>query len=91
MKTNVAGLVDNATFKIKSRIGVRIQLPTTYDVFTQKAFTVYAYLTPYYERWNIGQSPDVILTSGGVPVAVAFEPKSNTDLYGTMVGFGVKF
>ena len=91
MKTNVAGLLDNATFHMKSRIGFRAQLPLSYDFYTIKRFKMYAYVTPYYERWNIGQSPQILLTSGGQPVAYAIEPKSHTDLFGSLLGVGVHF
>jgi hypothetical protein len=91
METDIAGLVDNATFKIKSRLGFKASLPVTYDFYSVKSMKMFAFGTPYYERWNIGQSPDVILTQGGVPVAQALEPKSSTDMFGIRVGVGVNF
>jgi hypothetical protein len=40
MKTDIAGLVDVSTFKIKSRPGYRVQLPATYDIYVKKGFAV---------------------------------------------------
>jgi hypothetical protein len=53
--------------------------------------TILTFLTPYYERWNVGGSPAVTLNQGGVPAGVFLEPTSQTDLYGLKVGLGVNF
>ena len=91
METDTAGLTDNATFRIKSRLGFKASLPVTYDFYSGKSMKMFAFGTPYFEAWNIGQSPTVTLTQGGVPVAEAFEPKSSTDMFGIRVGVGVNF
>jgi hypothetical protein len=50
-----------------------------------------AFLTPYYERWNIAASDFITLTKDGVPVDDFFEPKSHTEMYGLKAGFGMSF
>ncbi len=91
MQTNVAGLYDTATFHIRSRAGYRVQLPASYDVYKDEKYKIFTFLTPYYERWNVGQSPVVTLTRGGNPVATGIEPTSHADLYGVKVGVGINF
>ena len=91
METDTAGLTDNATFKIQSRLGYRVELPINYEVYSSKAMKMFVFGTPHYEGWNIGQSPTITLTSGGVPVAMAFEPKSITNIYSIRVGVGFNF
>jgi len=91
METNVSGLIDDASFHIKPRLGFRIELPTSCEVYRTKGMQLSVFGTPYYEQWNIGQSSDVTLTQGGVPVGTAVEPKSNTELYGIKIGLGINF
>ncbi len=91
MKTDIAGLVDEAEFNIRSRLGFRIEVPSSYEIYKTKSYNFLGFVTPYYERWYVGASDTVILTQGGVPVAAAFEPKSHTELYGFKVGVGLNF
>jgi hypothetical protein len=91
MKTNIDHLIDTATFHLESRPGYRFQVPVSYDIYKGKAYRIFTFLTPYYERWNVGRSPNVIVTLGGVPVGVFLEPTSHTDLYGVKAGLGVNF
>lgn len=91
MTTNVAGLYDNARFKLKSRPGYRAEATLSYDAYKKEGLTVSVFGTPYYQRWNIGASSIVYLTQGGTPVRAAYEPKSNTDVYGVRLGMGVNF
>ncbi len=92
MKTDIAGTIDRTTFDIKPRLGWRVQVPMSYELTRTYTYRVFTFLTPFYERWNIGASPDVAATSGGVPTGdVFFEPKSHTDLYGFRLGFGINF
>jgi hypothetical protein len=98
MKTNIAGLTDQAQFKLKSRVGWGAQVPVSYDISpTQndhsgpREYRWFLFMTPYYERWNVGKSGTVIITSGQVPVLSALEPTSHTDLYGVKAGIGVSY
>jgi hypothetical protein len=94
MKTDMAGLTDPTTFNLESRPGFRAELPITVDIYKPKLaekFKVLGFLTPYYQYWGIGASNDVTVTSGGVPVFVSYEPKSNTNIFGLKVGLGVNF
>jgi hypothetical protein len=103
MKTNIAGLTDQAQFNLKSRVGWGVQVPISYDISgkNEKAtdysveaapqFKWFVFMTPYYERWNVGKSGTVIITSGQVPVFSALEPTSHTDLYGVKAGLGVSY
>ncbi len=91
MKTNIDNTIDTTTFNLGSRIGYRVQVPVSYDIYRGKEYNILTFLTPYYERWNVGGSPAVTLTQGGVPAGVSLEPTSQTDLYGLKVGLGVNF
>ena len=91
MTTNSAGLTDETVFKLKSKIGVRVEAPVTYEIYRASAYTALGFLTPYYERWSTGASRTVILTSGGNTVGAAFEPRSHSELPGFKVGIGVHF
>ena len=93
MKTSDAHTIDTATFHIGNRPGWRVEVPLSYDIYTTRAqhFVAFVFLTPYYERWNIRQSPTITLTINGTPVGEALEPTSHTDLYGTRAGLGVNF
>jgi hypothetical protein len=103
MKTNIAGMTDQGQFTLKSRVGYGVQVPISYDISGEndsrgrdyseetQHFRWSVFMTPYYERWSVGKSGTVILTAGQVPVALALEPKSNTDLYGVKAGIGVSY
>jgi hypothetical protein len=91
MKTNFAGQVDNATFKIKPRLGFRVEAPISLEVHEGEETSVFVFATPYYHRWNIGASDFIVLSQGGVPVAAALEPDSSTDIYGLRIGVGFHF
>ena len=92
MTTNIAGQVDTATFNIKSRPGYRAEVMLSYDAYKNENMTLFVFTTPYYRRWNIGQSPPVMLTQGGTPIGFsAYEPKSSTDVFGLRIGIGVNF
>ena len=47
------------------------------------------WLTPWYERWELGRSKDKDLYQSGVPVGTVWEPRSETHNYG--VNFGVRW
>jgi hypothetical protein len=91
VKTDIDHLVDTATFPLQTRLGYRFQVPVSFDIIKIKGFKLFTFVTPYYERWNVGQSPWVLLTIGGVPVGYAMEPSSHTDFYGVKAGFGINF
>lgn len=103
MKTNIAGMTDQAAFTLKSRLGYGVQVPVSYDISVNKdvsgrdvseptqQYKFFVFMTPYYQRWNVGKSGTVILTSGQVPVASALEPTSHTNLYGVKAGLGVSY
>jgi hypothetical protein len=52
---------------------------------------IFVFSSLYYERWDMGKSPSIVLTQGGIPIISAFEPKSFTDLVGIRVGSGINF
>jgi hypothetical protein len=91
MKTNISNTVNTATFDLGSQIGYRVQVPMSYDIYRRKEYKILTFLTPYYERWNVGRSPVVTLTSDGVSAGAFIEPTSHTDLYGVKVGLRVIF
>lgn len=91
MKTDIAGQVDNATFRLKSRTGFRVETPVSYDADAVHGITLFVFGTPYYQRWNLGASGLVMLKQGGVPVDLALEPNSTTDIYGLRLGVGIRF
>jgi len=92
METSVAGLYDKAKFNIKPLPGVRVELPVSYELCAWGATKLSLFAIPYYEKWEIGKSQTVSMTSGGVPTGKAFyEPKSSTDITGFKVGFGLAF
>lgn len=92
MTTDVSGLYDKATFHIKPLPGVRVELPVAYEFQTETPGTLSLKLIPYYEKWEIGKSPNVVMTRGGVPTgAVLYEPKSTTDIVGLRLGLGYHF
>lgn len=72
-----AGL-DDATLDLGEKTGGRATLYWRYRYGRDAAVEI----APFYERWDIGRSPDTVLTSGGIPAAVAFEPRSKTRNYG---------
>jgi hypothetical protein len=92
MKTDRAGAIDTTWFGLGFSLGYRIQLPASFDIYTDKDYKVFTLLTPYYEKWNIGQSPSLLLVKNGISNGqLALEPKSYTDLYGVRVGVGIRF
>ncbi len=91
MTTNVAGLFDEATFKLKPRLGYRAELPITFEIVRDKNIKLLIFGTPFYEKWHVGQSDTVTFTQGGVPVATAFEPESKTTMHGFRAGLGLNF
>ncbi|MDA8168768.1 MAG: hypothetical protein M0Z59_03600 [Nitrospiraceae bacterium] len=91
METNVAGTVDKAAFNLGSKPGYRVELPVTYMARSSGNIRGFLFLTPYYQHWAIGKSPDVVLTKNGIPVDTAFEPDSTTDMYGAKAGVGFSF
>lgn len=72
-----AGL-DDATLELGEKTGGRATLYWRYWYGEDAAVE----LAPFYERLDIGRSPDTLLTSGGTPATVAFEPRSETRNYG---------
>ncbi len=92
METSVAGNYDTATFDIKSETGYKLELPVTWKAYTINGYDIYLYGSAYYERWNIGQSPVIQFTKNGLPTGkYAYEPESNTDIYGLRIGAGISF
>lgn len=91
-KTDMDHAIDSATFHLKARTGFRAELPVSVDISkSADAMKVFGFLTPYYQHWGIGASNDVTVTSGGVPVGILYEPKSDTNIFGFQVGIGVNF
>lgn len=91
MKTDRAGAIDTTWYGLGFRLGYRIQLPASFDVYTNKDYKVFTFLTPYYEIWNIGQSSSLLLVKNGITTGqLSIEPRSHTELYGLRVGIGIK-
>lgn len=91
MKTDRAGAIDTVWFGLGFRLGYRFQLPASFDIYTNKDYSVFTLLTPYYEKWNIGQSSSVLTVKGGLTNGqLALEPKSNNETYGLKVGIGIR-
>lgn len=92
MVTGMAGTYDTATFKIKSEIGYRLELPLTWKIYSTNRSDFYLTETVYYERWNIGASPVIQMTQNGAPTGDYYsEPSSHTDVYGLRIGAGLSF
>lgn len=92
METDVAGLYDKAKFNIQPLPGVRVELPVGYELYSGEGAKLSVFFIPYYEKWEIGKSQTVAMTSGGVPTGDSFyEPKSTTDITGFRIGLGVSF
>jgi hypothetical protein len=91
MTTDVAGMVDEATFDIKPRLGYRAEVPVTFEVSQGRDLKILVFGTPFYQKWKFGASDPVTLTQGGIPVAIAIEPDSTTVMYGFRVGVGLNF
>lgn len=100
MKTNqFFGItVDEEQFHLKSRVGYSVQVPISYDISARnddsqrpREYRWFVFMTPYYERWNVGKSGTIIVTDYQVPVGSALEPTSHTDLYGVKAGLGVSY
>jgi hypothetical protein len=98
MTTNFAGNSDNMYFNIKSRPGYHAEVYISFDVYRANDIAIFLFGVPYYQRWNIGASDYKVITQGGVPVGdgtggtyYAYEPKSNTNVYGFRFGVGVNF
>jgi hypothetical protein len=90
MTTTMGGNFDSTTFHIKPLPGVRLELPVQYELGRDIGTAYSIFLTPYYERWDIGKSPNVRMTRGGVTTGnVFYEPKSGTDIFGLRLGFSV--
>ncbi|HUJ18635.1 MAG TPA: hypothetical protein VL197_11650 [Nitrospirota bacterium] len=91
MTTNIAGLVDEATFDIKPHLGYRVEVPVNYEISQNNDVKIFVFGTPFYQKWKFGASDPVTLTQGGMPVASAIEPDSSTVMYGFRVGVGLNF
>jgi len=99
MQTNLAGLVDMATFNLKPKPGFHVEVPMTYEISSSAYRAVSLFARPYYQRWNIGASNPVLLTQNGSPLIdpstgqllYAVEPDSHTDIYGIKLGVSVNF
>ena len=91
MTTNVAGMVDEASFEIKPHFGYRIEVPVNYEIPQDENLKIFVFGTPFYQKWKLGASDPVTLTQGGIPVGLAIEPDSTTVMYGFRVGVGLNF
>lgn len=91
MTTNVAGMVDEATFHIKPHPGYRLEVPINYEISRDEDMKVFVFATPYYQKWKFGASDPVTLTQGGTPVGIYLEPDSTTAMYGFRIGVGLNF
>ena len=91
MTTSVAGTFDKATFRLGPKVGYRAEAPIRFDFSRGDETSVFLFVTPYYLKWNVRQSDEVTLTSGGIPIGNAVEPESKTEIYGFRVGLGVNF
>lgn len=91
MRTNLAGQVDDATFKLKPKPAYYINATINYTFYKKNFKSIFVFISPYYQRWNIGASDTVTLTQNGTPVAYAYEPSSHTDIFGGRLGIGMSF
>jgi hypothetical protein len=91
MTTNVAGSVDEARFDIKPRLGFRAEIPVIYEISRDGDTKIFVFGTPFYQQWKFDASDPVTITQGGIPVAIAVEPESTTDMYGFRIGVGLNF
>ncbi|MFA6434034.1 MAG: hypothetical protein WCW52_05005 [Elusimicrobiales bacterium] len=82
------GADSDLTLKLGNKTGYRFSAPIEY-ARSEKWFFL---LTPWYEHSAIGQSNTGAVTiMGGTPYATAYEPASNTIMYGINAGFVYKF
>lgn len=92
METNLRGNYDNTTFHIRPLPGLRLETPVSYEIYADGDTHVSLTGTPFYEKWDIGKSPAVAMTRGGVATGSSFyEPKSSTDIIGLRLGLGLRF
>ena len=94
MMTNEAGTINETTFRLGENPGVEVQFPFTYDVYKRNrgAVKVFLFLTPYFQRWQIGASaPLQALDLQTNKTETLYEPDSTAHLYGFRVGLGVNF
>jgi hypothetical protein len=91
MTTNISGMVDEASFDIKPRLGYRAELPVNYEISKAEDMKILVFVTPFYQKWKFGASDPVTLTQSGIPVGTAFEPESTTVMYGFRAGIGLNF
>lgn len=91
MQTNVGGRCDMAIFSLVTQPGLKIEIPFSYIFFSNNSVKLFAFISSFYERWNLGQSPSIILTQNGTPITWAFEPTSFTDFPGLRLGIGISF
>jgi hypothetical protein len=87
MKVDFRGQYDNATLPLGARLGTRLAFPWRYELDSQTSLMV----EPFYERFELGRSDTVIITSNGVAAATAFEPRSISQHYGLQVGISEHF
>jgi hypothetical protein len=77
-----SGLYDNSHLELGKRWGFRLALPMSYLMNHSTTLV----LEPYLERFSLGRSSTVPLTSQGVIRGTVSEPDSTTSNYGVVLG-----
>lgn len=90
MQTSMNGYYDTGTFKLKSKPGFHMEGTVDYTLHRDSDMAVSFFISPYYQRWNIGKSGIVEMKQHGVPSGDSYyEPDSYTYIMGYR--FGVSF
>lgn len=87
IKVYFNGQNDNATLALGERWGARVAFPLRYSIKPGTGLIV----EPYVERFELGRSSTMPLTSNGAVVGSVFEPFSQTFNYGLSVGISQNF
>lgn len=77
-----SGLYDNAHLNLGERWGFRLALPMSYSMNHSTTLV----LEPYLERFSLGRSSTIPLTSQGIARGTVTEPDSTTRNYGIVLG-----
>lgn len=82
------GLFDRVTLEPEGRPGFRVALPWEYGAKGQATRFI---AEPWIEYFEFGESDPETITTGGVPVGTALEPRSETRNLGVSVGILHRF
>lgn len=82
------GLFDRVTLEPEGRPGFRVALPWEYGAKGQATRFI---VEPWIQYFEFGESDAETITSGGVPVGTAIEPRSETRYLGVSVGILRRF